>query len=86
MCMFLKNPNHHSCRSPQIGAELNVGGVKRLTPPTLSSAERELGIEDCAYDREGEEAEEKKSEVAGRAVEMLRMCDGLDEEYKRRPQ
>uniref|UniRef100_A0AAV2MR55 BART domain-containing protein n=1 Tax=Knipowitschia caucasica TaxID=637954 RepID=A0AAV2MR55_KNICA len=68
--------------SPQIGAELNVGGVKRLTPPTLSSAERELGIEDCAYDREGEEAEEKKSEVAGRAVEMLRMCDGLDEEYK----
>uniref|UniRef100_A0AAV2KPC5 BART domain-containing protein n=1 Tax=Knipowitschia caucasica TaxID=637954 RepID=A0AAV2KPC5_KNICA len=101
--------------SPQIGAELNVGGVKRLTPPTLSSA--------GAYDREGEEAEEKKSEVAGRmeedsllmdtltaarwcgtrsfkgklylpqvitmnkedslrAVEMLRMCDGLDEEYK----
>uniref|UniRef100_A0AAV2JHQ7 Uncharacterized protein n=1 Tax=Knipowitschia caucasica TaxID=637954 RepID=A0AAV2JHQ7_KNICA len=54
----------NSC--PQIGAELNVGGVKRLTPPTLSSAERELGIEDCAYDREGEEAEEKKSEVAGR--------------------
>uniref|UniRef100_A0AAV2MJD9 Ubiquitin-like protease family profile domain-containing protein n=1 Tax=Knipowitschia caucasica TaxID=637954 RepID=A0AAV2MJD9_KNICA len=67
--------------SPQIGAELNVGGVKRLTPPTLSSAERELGIEDCAYDREGEEAEEKKSEVAGRMERHISILINVTSAY-----
>uniref|UniRef100_A0AAV2MJC6 Ubiquitin-like protease family profile domain-containing protein n=1 Tax=Knipowitschia caucasica TaxID=637954 RepID=A0AAV2MJC6_KNICA len=68
-------------KDPQIGAELNVGGVKRLTPPTLSSAERELGIEDCAYDREGEEAEEKKSEVAGRMERHISILINVTSAY-----